>query len=562
MKHLFYIFIYLNIYTAFNNKLPAQDLKLTISSEISISATLLDSINFDNTHKNLKSISEEAIKISLKIQQFGFIECKLETIQKINDSVFNAHFFFGNKIEMIKIFYDASLFKKQDIKNISYFNNEKYFIQPISEVEKTLNSLNTNQTKNGNAFARLRLTNFKNKDGEISATLETERGPIRTIDSIAIKGYDKFPKSFLKYYAGVKKGKVFDQKKITEQNNTLSSLGFINTLKTPEALFRKDSTVVYFYLEKRNYNNFDGILGFSTNEETNKLELNGYLNLELNNNLNYGEQLLFNYKADGNDQRNFRIKTTLPYIAKTPLGISLELKIFRRDTTFSNTSQSVNVTYQLKPRTNLTIGYLGKSSSNLLDETLTNIENYKSKFVTLGLNYVKIQKSILFPVKTNILLNLGQGRKTTETNTENQSIIENDISHILPLNDKNSIFIRNNTNVLFSETYLTNELFRFGGIQSIRGFTENSIDATFFSVINTEYRYLLNSSSYIHSIIDLAYFENNVIEQKEKLFSFGLGIGVLTKAGILSLNIANGNIDNQDFKFSNTKIHVSLTSRF
>ena len=42
------------------------------------------------------------------------------------------------------------------------------------------------------------------------------------------------------------------------------------------------------------------------NEETNRLQFNGYLNLELNNNLNFGEQLLVNYKADGNEQQNFR----------------------------------------------------------------------------------------------------------------------------------------------------------------------------------------------------------------------------------------------------------------
>ncbi|MGJ8666819.1 MAG: POTRA domain-containing protein [Patiriisocius sp.] len=537
-------------------------MELKISSEISISETLRDSLNFENKHKNYKSISDEAKSVYSKLQRFGYIESRLDTIQRINDSVFNAQFFFGNKYEMITVFYDPARFRKQDIKSISNFSNETYFTIPISEVEKALSNLNANQAENGNAFARLKLTDFKNDNGELSARLNSESGQKRTIDSIAIKGYDKFPKSFIKYYAGIKKGKPFDQKKLVEQNDALSSLGFVNTLKAPEALFRKDSTVVYFYLEKRKFNNFDGILGFATNEETNNIEFNGYLNLELNNNLNYGEQLLFNYKADGNDQRNFRIKTTFPYIAKTPLGVSLELKIFRRDTTFSNTAQSANISYQLNPRTNVTAGYSGRTSSNLLGDISMGIEDYEAKYVTAGLNYMKPQRSLLFPLKSNLAISLAQGNRTTDTAKENQTITENDISHILSLNENNSVFIRNTTSILFSETYLTNELFRFGGIQSIRGFTENSIDATLFSVLNTEYRYLLNTTSYIHSIIDVGYFENEVIQQKEKLYSFGLGLGVSTKAGILNLNIANGNLDNQDFKFANTKIHVSLTSRF
>jgi outer membrane translocation and assembly module TamA len=124
------------------------------------------------------------------------------------------------------------------------------------------------------------------------------------------------------------------------------------------------------------------------------------------------------------------------------------------------------------------------------------------------------------------------------------------------------VYLQNTTSLLISDDYVTNELFRFGGINSIRGFAENSIDASLLSVLNTEYRYLINNSTYIHTIIDLGYFENEVIRQKEKLYSFGIGLGVSTKAGLLKFNLANGNIENQAFKFSNSKIHLSLTSQF
>jgi outer membrane translocation and assembly module TamA len=96
----------------------------------------------------------------------------------------------------------------------------------------------------------------------------------------------------------------------------------------------------------------------------------------------------------------------------------------------------------------------------------------------------------------------------------------------------------------------------------MRGFDENSIDAHLFSVINTEYRYRFNQGFYAHSIIDIAYFENDISGQKEQLYSFGFGLGFLTKAGVLRLNVANGNSSGQTVQFSNTKIHLSLTSKF
>ncbi len=389
-------------------------------------------------------------------------------------------------------------------------------------------------------------------------------GNIRTVDSIAIKGYEKFPRSFLKYYAGVKKGKIFNQKKLVEQNENLNSLGFVSSIKPPEALFRKDSTTVYFYLEKQNNNLFDGILGFATDEETQKLTFNGYLNLELNNNLNFGEQLLINYKSDGQEQVNFRVKTTLPYLFASPFGLSGELKIFKRDSTFVTTEQEFRATYQINPTSTTYIGYRNYDSSNLLDEAVAGIpiEDFTSKFFIAGASFVKLQNRKLFPIKTFASIDAGIGSRDGQENRDNQFRFESMLNHIFNLNFKNSIFVQNNTSVLLSESYLVNELFRFGGINSIRGFNENSIDASLFSVVNTEYRYLFNEGIYLHSIIDIAYFENETLSLKQKLYSFGLGLGLRTKAGIFKFNVANGNYQGQNFSFSNTKIHISVTSKF
>ncbi len=309
---------------------------------------------------------------------------------------------------------------------------------------------------------------------------------------------------------------------------------------------------------------FDGILGFSTDEETQKFILNGYLNLELNNNLNFGEQFILNYKADGNDQQNFRVKATLPYLLKSPFGLGLELKIFKRDSTFVTTEQQARVSYQINPATNSYLGYKGYESSNLLDEAIvvSAVEDFSSKFIIAGISHTKLQSKNLFPVKANIALNSEIGSREIKDLKESQIRFSALLHYIFNLNYRNSIFLQNSTSVLTSDTFLTNDLFRFGGIYSIRGFNENSIDASLFSVLNTEYRYQFNEGIYVHSIIDAAYYENQVLSIKQKLYSFGIGIGLQTKKGLFKIIIANGNIENQDFNFSNTKIQLSLYSRF
>jgi outer membrane protein assembly factor BamA len=545
--------------------MQAQKLHLSLKAEKPFRESLKDSLLMQSSFTDYTSLKRETDTVWLTLQRMGFIESELLQIEKENDSSFVADFFLGKRYRQIKVYYSAADFSKKQLRRVSSKITDRYFLLPFESVAKSLKKLTALRTQEGNAFARLRLTEFeKDEKGLLTATLFVDDGKKRTIDSIAIKGYEKFPRSFLKYYAGVKKGRLFSQKKLVEQNENINSLGFANTIKAPEALFRKDSTTVYFYLKKQNNNLFDGILGFATNEETQKLELNGYLNLELNNNLNYGEQLLLNYKADGKEQVNFRAKVTLPYLLKTPFGISGELKIFKRDSSFVTTEQQIRTTYQTNPKSTAYIGYKGYDSSNLLDEAIagTPIADFKSKFFIAGASYTKPQNKTIFPIKTVISIDAGIGSREKESATEDQFRLESLLSNIFNLNPKNSIFVQNGTRVLFSDTYLVNELFRFGGINSIRGFNENSIDASLYSTVNTEYRYQFNDGVYIHTIIDAAYFENETLSLKQKLYSFGLGLGLKTKAGLFRFNVANGIAENQDFSFANTKIHISVSSQF
>ena len=565
MKQIFRIFIYLNIYTAFFSVFTAQTLRLTTKSNDSISQGLLDSINHIKKFKDFKSLQNETRQILQVLQKIGCLESELETVEKYNDSAYIANYYVGPKYTRIKIFYSNEDFTKKELLRYSNEISESYFIIPFENLEHTLNSLNIDKTKNGNTFARVSLKNIKAFDSKtLTANINVSNGSKRTIDQILIKGYNQFPESFIKYHAGIKKGMTLENSVLIRKNNELNSLDFVTTTKPPEILFKEDSTTVYFYLKKLKNNNFDGILGFSSGEEKQGLTLNGYINLELNNNLNYGEQFSLNYKSDGNEQQNFRVRLSVPYLFKTPLGIETELKIFKRDSTFLTSNQFAKINYQINTKSKAHIGYKSYQSNNLRNESPTNllVEDYKSKFLLTGYSFIKNQNNILFPIKSMFQINFEIGTKKNNSTKESQLRAETLFYYIFNLNLKNSILIKNNSRLLSSDTYLTNELYQFGGVNSIRGFNENSIDASFFTVLNTEYRYQFNNNLYLHSIFDIAYFENQNIALREKLYSFGFGIGLQTTSGIIKFGVANGNTENQDFNFSNTKIHVSITSKF
>ena len=561
------LILLLIIYVGFSSELIGQNLKLKINGSNNKETSIIDSVNYIKSHKDVQSIEIEIDTLKHKLQSLGFIECKTHPITKTSDSLFTASFLLGNKYTRIKIDYQPELVSREIIEMISDDVTDSYFTMPFETIESSLEFINLKISETGFPFNEIKLSDFqKIDDNQLKARLALKKTDAkRTIDKIIVKGYDKFPKSYLKHYLKLKKGNTLNLTKIKSKTSLLQDLQFASQIKEPEILFSKDSTILYVYIEKNKSNSFDGFLGFGTNEETNNLEFNGYLNLDLINNLNFGESFSLIYKSDENEQKTFNVKISLPYLFASPLGTELELHIFKKDSSFSTVNQNARIFYQLNPKNKFSLGIKSTQSTNLLDDENPDpfVKDYKSNLYNVRYEFLLRQNySRLFRRNASIDFELGLGNRNIESTKTSQVLAQLDAFKILNLNDRNSIFLRTQGFSLFSENYLENELIRFGGINSIRGFEENSLSASFYTLLNTEYRYLLSNSVYIHSIIDLAYFENDITSQKDKLYGFGIGFGLLTKAGLLRLNYANGKNENQSFKFSNSQIHISLSAIF
>lgn len=543
--------------------LIGQDLTLLTKGRDSLETTVINSTYYSKTFNNYLSLKNELETILIKLQKKGFLESELINLYRNNDSVFTAKIHLNTKIDSIYI-YHKKLLPTDVINKVSNHIYEDYFSVSIQESELALKNLSTLLADKGDPFITLQLKDFKrNKNNIISANLSLSKIKKRTIDNIIVKGYNKFPESYLKRYLQIKKGKTFNLRKINEKTKDLDKLVFANLIREPEILFTQDSTTLYLYLEKSSSNSFDGFLGFANDETTNKIKFNGYLNLNLTNNLNYGESLKFIYKSDKSKQRTIDVNAKMPYLFKSPIGLEIGLNIFKKDSTFNSVRQTAKLFYQLHSKMKAFAG-IETSISNYIPESssLNYFSDYTSLYYTLSVEFEDLSSNLLFPYKSFVTVGCNFGNRDIDNNSEKQTALLFKAFRIFSLNDRNSVYLNSEGKILFSDTYLSNELFRFGGINSIRGFEENSLFASLYSVINTEYRYQINSSIYINTIIDAAYFEDKINSNKEKLFGFGFGFGMITQAGILRIIYANGLTNNQPFKLNNSKIHISLSANF
>ncbi|MDN3492673.1 POTRA domain-containing protein [Winogradskyella bathintestinalis] len=541
----------------------AQTIRLKITGESDVATQSIDSLNYRNDFNNYNNLQLEINRIKRKLTNRGYIDTSIKKIVKQNDSLYEAHLLLGQRVKNIRIFFDNN-FDIALLEPFAYKLANDFFEIPIIDLENDLKYFNSKIAEQGDPFSTLQLINITKLNPEIiTADLNIVTNQKRRIDKIILKGYENFPKSYVKRFLKLKTGKFFNLNAIRNKVELLNDLRFANKIKEPEVLFTKDSTTLYIYIEKTKSNNFDGYLGFGTNENSNKIEFDGYLDLRLVNNLNYGETLNLFYKRDEIDQQTINVDTDLPYLFSSPIGLQVGLDLFRKDTTFLTAKQYAKINYQINARHKIALGINSINSTNLFENDTAILNDYTSNFYTLQYNYIRPQfNDPLFPINFWLDFSTGLGKRNNDKGTQQQNTFSINTYKIFNLNNKNSFYTKLNGSILTSNNYLDNELFRFGGINSIRGFEENSLVANLYGVINTEYRYRLSNGIYIHSVLDAGYFENKLTNTKEKLFGFGLGLGLLTNAGLFRLNYSAGKTENRQFKLSDSKVHVSLTANF
>ena len=537
----------------------AQNSYLEVSAKNPFEKTIIDSVGYKSIHKDLESLFEETKNLSSKLTQLGYIENEITKAQKSNDSTFNFSCALGEKVKNLYLYILPNsnlkllgiIEAKNDTLKIPYYSVETFLKQTLSKLE--------NQ---GYPLSKVQLIDLDLNKGKINASLSIELNQKRILNDIVIKGYDQFSLGHKKNLLRQYKDKSFNQEIVKNIQQDFEKLNFISLTKSPEILFTKDTTKIYVYIEKSKPNKFDGFVGFS-NDKNNNLTFKGYLDLQLINSINSGESLSIYWKSDGENQKTFNIETEFPYVFKSRFGIKANLNIFKKDSLFQNTKTALDFGYFFNYSTRLYVGFQSTESSDIQNTNNGTISDYKNKFITANFVFTRARnEDYLFPEKTKLIAKLGFGSRNSNLSKNNQIYANLEWSHILFLDSKNNIQIKSQNYFLQSNEYIVNELYRFGGIHSIRGFNENSLQGNVFSSILTEYRYVIAPNLYVHSITDYGYFKDTLSKEKNNLLGFGFGFGLLTKNGFLNLIYANGSTKNQTIKLSNSLIHLSFRIYF
>ncbi|SNR64398.1 BamA/TamA family outer membrane protein [Lutibacter flavus] len=536
----------------------AQSFELKIYSKKSTLEKDLDSILFKNTYLNKYDIYKVVDSISYDFALKGFINNSY--LLKEKDTVINCFFTLNTKIDSVRIFYDQNLIALNFIKTISNNYTENYFEVHTSDLQKTLNAVSQYFETKGFSFSKVSLNNLILKNNKIEADLDLEVSTKRRINAIFIKGYDDFPKKYLKHYLDIDANKIFNYRSLLKTQELINTIPFITQIKNPEVLFTKDSTTLFLYLKKKSISSFDGIIGFSNEQKSKKIKLNGHLNLLLNNIFNNGESIGLNWRNTGNEINILKLSLNTPYILRSKFSAFGSFNIFKQDSTYTNTNNELKLNYSFNRNQSISSVFNFENSNTSTPQNTLNFKNYNKIFT--GISYSYLPAIIQNKNHFNLVLSYLIGSRTTKQLKSKQNKAQFYLEYLIRLNQKNNILIKNSSEFLNASEILENELITIGGVNSIRGFDEFSIPTSKYSITNIEYQFYTNNTNYVYTIADFAFVKNDFLGIKNNLLGIGLGYSFKSNKSIINFGYAIGKTNNQAFKINNAKIHIKFSSYF
>ena len=451
---------------------------------------------------------------------------------------------------------------------VKFSSETALFLKSKPEIfTKNLDSLkqviNQKYTDEGFAFNRVK-TQFLGFENDVpKVEISIFKGDKRVINGFVLQGFTKVPKRFVKNLENEFVGKTYDDDNLLKINSRLENHPFLMLEKTPQTLFTKDSTQIYLTFQKKKSNNFDGIIGFGNNDKK-KFSFTGSINLNLKNVFNSFESISLYWQRNQQSGQNFDLQTDIPYLFGSNIGTNLNLNIYRQDSTFANVKFRPALYYHLSPKQK--IGARGNFEiSSVLDDTYTSGQDFSKKGIGIFYEFTETSEESLFVYKTKIIaeadLLSSYYQNLEKTFKQNRYFMLAERNFHLK---GNHYFNAKAESAMLDSggEITTNELFRIGGYNSLRGFNEQSLFTDFYAFGGVEYRYLVSNQAFFDVFGQLANVRNSTLKTTSKLYSFGLGFNFILPIGLMTFQISNGQEFGNPFQFQDTKIHWGIISKF
>jgi len=415
-------------------------------------------------------------------------------------------------------------------------------------IESRLRAPVTYLENHGYPFARIELTHLSLRDSLWSLRYTIYPGDLIRLDSVIIKSNDNLPERYIRNHLGWKKGEPYSEEQLTRIRPRLLEIPFVAIRQSPDILFRQSEADIYLYLERKKANSFNGIVGLQP-IEGGGVTLTGDLEIRLLNAMQRGEEIYFNWRRIQSETQELHAKTRIPYLFNSPFGTEGWVRVYRRDSTFSSFRGQLALAFNLHRGAEWKVFVEQNSTSRLSRNIpLSDYADVRATLYGVALSTMHLDYRYNPRRGTHSELEIATGRRratrpgatddqpnTIQTNTYR---IQARAGSFIPLFGNQTLHFGVNGAALFADAISENELFRIGGLKSIRGIDEEGIFARAWTVFTAEYRIILETNSALYIYADQGWYEatRSFGLVTDSPLGFGAGTFFETRAGIFTFN--------------------------
>jgi outer membrane protein assembly factor BamA len=556
------------------------------------------SLGIPASFKDRAGCTEYIYKLTETLRNKGFTTASIDSVE-IDSAAAFLQLYIGERFTWSTIRTkqaDAALL------NAAEWNTKKLTGKPAtldhfqSEELLLLNYLENN----GYPFAKISLDSVMIEKGAISALLNVEKGPLYKIDSIHINGTAKISVDFMERYLGIPEGSIYKKDRLLMISRRILELPFVQEDRPWSINMLGTGSILNLYLKPKKSSQIDVLVGLLPNNnqlQSGKLLVTGEATVVMRNPFGNGESLALDWKQLQQQSPRLNVTFQQPYIFHSPYGVNVAFSLYKKDSSFINTDGLLGIQFNASMNTKASVFIQTAGCTVLTVDTALVIATRQLPEVAdvsslnLGATFEFNNTNYKFnAVRGNEFYFIGSaGTKRLKKNSEIIRLKdENDLSfdynslydtvqtssyqfrlniagaHYFPLSRASTIRFGLNAAWYQSPKIFRNELFQIGGYRLLRGFDEESILASEYTVGSVEYRYLIGMNSFLFSFIDGGWAKNDVpgFAVNNLYLGIGLGLAFETKAGIFNMSYAVGKQDSNPFEFRQAKIHLGYLNFF
>ena len=544
-------------------------------------AAVFKNIKFKSAYSSLAEIQSDLKSTLTSLHNNGYILASLDS--SLQDAVsYKAYIVIGNNYKW------GHLSPAKGSENILAETGyrERFYTKTAfspKEISRLFDKILSWCENNGYPFATVKLDSVRVQDESVYALLNIHTNKFIRLDSIIVSGTATISKNFIQHYFQVKEGMPYNEQNLKKIGQKVKQLPFIKETKAQLVRITDKHTKLYLFFDKKNASQFDGIIGLLPNA-TGQTIFTGDVRIKLQNTIfKAGELVDLNWRRLQSQTQDLKLQMAYPYLFNSPVGTDYTLKIYRRDTSFVDIQNNIGLQYIFNGLNNIKVFYKQRNA-NLLStsglETATTLPDYADIFTTsygLGVNYEKLDYKFNPRRGISIAISASAGNRQIKKNARlNPAIYSNlklnspqyqseaIVNAYIPLFKRSAVKLGAQFGSVYSNQIFKNELFRMGGLKTLRGVDEESIFASTYTITSIEYRFLFEQNSAIYLFSDAAWYENNSVKTyiTDVPYSLGAGISFETKVGIFSLNYALGKQFNNSLDIRAGKIHFGIVNSF